>query len=715
MANRFNNFQESNYNIPVFQPDFAGLDRTLSSLQGRYSGLMGAIATTAPQHIQEDVNAATEYIRGVQTQKDQLINTFMQDTQAGSSMMNQLSNQLARDRLPGGKYYALEQRVQQKADAEKKIYEQFLDPKSKRYNPTVGQYYLNQFRSNIPEFGFNNGAFNQINPIQTGNVMSVKEREDWLDNALDQLESDRSAYTSAKGEQTTIPLKQLFRTGKTEFLNLDKIRNALGNRAISNPDLVETFDILGNANYIGSNQGSGFIKSYKTDKNGNIISPNFDTSTLMGAWLEGAAQGKTFIRQDVSGNIQLDNMALEEFKSRKRKEEKADEIRMARETTTTLTTQMPSGMPELKLDNAGRVEVTYKGVDTRKGSIYNVPGSSFTRSEKVSDPNKWLSDPQTEATYPGITNISRKFPQGDMSNEAYMRKLSDAYNQSKQIHETQKFPIREYNSEEGDDRNKELVTQRQYQNREFYILTPGKTKSTTVGWPELMRMQGYDPDNDSDVLEFEKNMKYGAEVTADNALTPSGSLGSVIGKGTSPVQILAVKESDQSDAARRPVHILNTVTWKGDIQESPGVIVNIPTPLGDGNVIDVPTTVFSRKKLISRMDQIQKELSTRMRNGVVLSPDELQQLGEEKQRIINDPSLNKVENIEAELYQRYRYIDENGVERYDEQPLGSQRQDGSWDRWTLGDLETKISVGIDQAREQRSNEFKSANPSRSKR
>ena len=712
MANRYNQFIESNFTIPVFQPDFAGLDRTLSSLQNRYSGLMGAISSTAPKHIQEDVSAASDYVQRLQTQKDSLIDTFMRDTQEGSAKMNQIANQLARDRMPGGEFYALEQRVNQKQKAEKEIYDQFLDPKSKKYNPTVGNYYLNQFRNSIPDFKFENGSFNHINPLKTGNVISVKEREDWLDGVLDRLESDRSAYTTAKGEQTTIPLKQLFRTGKTEFLKLDKIKRALGDQAQNNPELIETFDILGLANGIGENQGSGFIQSYNVDGNGNVVSPNFNTNTLLGSWLEGVSQGKQFIRQDVSGNIQLDNVALEEFKSRKRKEEKVAEINAARETVTTLTTQMPSSMPELTFDDTGKL-VT-KSFDAGSVSWPPRPAGIKSTSKQVSI-SKWLNDPSTEATYPGITDIASKFPKGNMSDEVYKIKLSEAYNQSKEIHETQNFPIREFNSTEGKDRNDELVDQRQYQNRMYYVLTPGKHTVEPVSWTQLMDMQGYNPDDEESVLEFEKNMKYGAEVTADNALTPSGTLGSVVGKGTSPVQILAVRESDQADRAKSPIYELNSVTWRGDIKESNGVNITLPVPLEDGSITEVPITVFSKKKIISRLDQVQKELSSGTRGGVVLSPDEMKQLSREKRNLINNPRSNKIVSIEPELYQRERYVDENGVEQYNESPLGTKREDGTWDRWSLGQLETMISADIDQAREERSNNFKSSNPSRNKR
>jgi hypothetical protein len=107
-SNRYTQLAPTEFNAPLFQPNWEGLDTALQTQQQMYDITKG-LDEKVPKHLQAHAEDAMRYKQSVSAEIDKVAEAYRtQDLATANKTRNELLRKVGKDWMPGGEAYALE-------------------------------------------------------------------------------------------------------------------------------------------------------------------------------------------------------------------------------------------------------------------------------------------------------------------------------------------------------------------------------------------------------------------------------------------------------------------------------------------------------------------------------------------------------------------------------------------------------------------------------
>lgn len=394
--------------LEVWSPNASAWLETLDQQQAKYNTL-SELEGLVPKHLQQDVPDVNAYTQAVQSDIDKVTEAFASgDIVSGNRMLRDVTSRVRRAWQPGGEADMFQQRLAKYNETDKRLQETYLDPKSKQYAPELYKYYKNKIQ--VQPYKTDTG-YGTIGEPTTYQYFGPEEWTKYIDTTLGNISADQVALKPGL-VPSGVPLKDFFKTGNMEYIDKDKVLNTLVGSVP--PEMLKSLQVYSDAT------GTDAVSSIQR-------------------MLESAAQGKAFKKYDYNYQGVTDEVAMEELKSRLRKQEKKEEFALNDISLRTQIYNSNSGMPDW--NNLG-IDVDDKGNIFQKSESFNPAAFSssgtnvsYKTSANVASNVKFKDWIWTEKAPQQIKNIANEFAtdiQG-MSDKQAKEFIEQKYNEKKQL------------------------------------------------------------------------------------------------------------------------------------------------------------------------------------------------------------------------------------------------------------------------------------------
>lgn len=109
---RFESFKPVDFNLPIFTPDFQGLEANLANLQTEYDSGLKSINEKTFKNLQGDAAKAQELRMAQNKMIDDITAAYEQNVGSGRSAMSEGVRDITRDYSPGGHRYSINKQVE---------------------------------------------------------------------------------------------------------------------------------------------------------------------------------------------------------------------------------------------------------------------------------------------------------------------------------------------------------------------------------------------------------------------------------------------------------------------------------------------------------------------------------------------------------------------------------------------------------------------------
>lgn len=623
-----------------FMPDLSGLEAVMNNLQAQLDATSQYDLPKYLRNSPTDVAAFNQYKANVEGYRDNAMESFKKgDIASGQSALRGFSDYMRKSKMPEGDFFELERGVQEYNASLKELKDTFLDQKSDLYNPYIFQHAKNKLDENIDPFRdeFGNSRVGISAPVLDRYIPDAEVTKQ-LNEVLDNIESNQII----RGNRVPVRLqglsfKQLLERGETEYIDFNKVASVLSNTV--SPEIIKSYNLLGNAMGLGANQGN-FVS-----EDGKGFNPN----TMLGRKLQGLAESKVFTKQKDDAKVITRVGDLEAYKSRLRKSESEFEFKLGSETLRTQVFTNDTGMPELNMSmdkNGNIIKNNPSAFDLNNAGVAPaglVVNPKSVRTEKIGNIVEYINSEKGRKENPALGMVYDQFArhvQNMPPKQAY-EFLKKKYNEKKEKLSVADVETNVYSPKMQDARQKTLIgvgsgaALGTIAQKKITILDQNNRVVKTVPYMEFV--DELDIDNET----FKKNAMVNGSIETDNPLIVSGEQFTWSDPETGEVITgIASERSLEEMQYYNPLHKLYQPTHKGDILESDFVETGV-------QAID---EAYGRMKSVARDVYESDIISERLSKPRGLTQGEMNKLNERLSELQRNPELDEMQYRDVQLY-----------------------------------------------------------------
>jgi len=669
-TNRYDVFPQADYSFMEYQqedfkPDLSMLDSLLGGLQDEWDTGQGALKKIMPDYLRrskEDSAAAKAFRAKYDQSILDIASAYASgDINAGRRMMKDATRQMEEDQLPGGEYFELERRNKEYAAEAERIRKQYED------NPRVAEYLVNQINIQ-PLKDPDTGNWGSINPPD--NMYSDIPETDitgWFNTMLDNIKPTLIQQGWSKKQVDSITsIHDLQTLSGRQFNEIaEMLASSFPREYIQSISQRYAADMYHDPSTPVLNPA----KVFDTDANGKVIYDDRGRAVFADTPLGNLFKGHTLAATHTDINNQLtkvkDDLSLEAYKSRLRKDEQDYEFNLGQEQYRTQVFTVDPGIPDfnVKLGDDGKAYFERPQSDfdnTPLGQLaanHPLRAKGLIDNSKTAKPFKEYIKSQEAQANPVMASIY-----GDFKDVIDGMDNKEAYEFVKHHYEIQQDKMKtsdaiyiNYSPKKRDVVQKGLIGNVDGKGvaaigniRNMTIITqdPGKP-------PKEMSFGQFLQEHGLDDGEFVKQAFVHGDVRSDNSIAPSGHKISVsLGDGKSSrgksIEIIASNISLQDAAFKAPEFTLQQARNNPSVSRTEAVFTGIPE-------LDAEGKVYAVGRDIRQLDVVDEALfnlytSEGYRDDDPVWSQRVEQLEKEKEKLIKNPKLNTFVRRQADLY-----------------------------------------------------------------
>ena len=644
MANLYDKYAKTDLSgVDVFSPNLELLAGVLQQQQADLD-LVRSEISRLPKHITEGAKGVIEaqevqkYAAELKALEDNVYSGFGKGMIYGKMALNKAKQQILRDRLPGGKFYAFEDRYNQYQLQKEQLREVYKN------NPIVLNYYNQALQDAIEPLNYSNGVYGQVRTPQTYRDVPLEDINKRIWDAMDKVKPDVDIWNDGVPEVVkNMGLNHILRTGKTEYIDREKLLRALS--SVITQDDIQSTSILGKA--YGSDQDQSLflmVKEVPTgqkDSQGNDIMEERvvgNPNTLLGRMLESAISAGVYKNYDADYMKVTDHAGLENLRQIHRRELLTEDRNNPELLGPQIKIDKTVVTPEGQVREVTEVELTATGIK------YSYPG----KSKQTQSYTNIINDPYA-ARYamPGIEYVIENTPRGTIygrpeTDEEYGRRLVTKWNSF--INTTTSPTIRWTNTGTGEDRAVEVDKWLANTQGSIYYYPGADPKGVT--WEQLLLNMGYKDDAKGKERIDGLKTKYingVGKTSPDSPFSTSTAPAEIYDFQTKKwVQVYKADRSLGISKYEAPVLTLAQAKYYPERGVTQTVTIPYLDYDDDGRVVERQERVYAEPRPISEKDELVEQLALHDAGLLTLSQREVEQKTQRIKEINNNPALERI-------------------------------------------------------------------------
>jgi len=264
----------------------------------------------------DDPEKAKEIMQKYDDKVAEIEKMYWSDTKKAKSMATTLAKEQAKD-MQSGEWYSIAARESKRQADIKEIQDTFFDAKGNKefYNPAKGDFYLSQLGASQRNYDPATGKFGQVTSRSPVPIWTAEAKQKYLEEGLNTLRPDQIVDGENLKNIGTYSATEILRNPNLrQYVNEERLQALITARVAAAPDLLagerEAGEIAGATNDWGDiykRDKDGKVEFYKDEKGNDTGVAKYDTSTPLGAYVNGLLGGYSYEQKTLGSTISVKN------------------------------------------------------------------------------------------------------------------------------------------------------------------------------------------------------------------------------------------------------------------------------------------------------------------------------------------------------------------------------------------------------------------------